>query len=245
MYIEKLTSKHFEKEIKNIDTIVIPVGSLEAHGMHCPIGTDIIVPARLCADLDAASGDALLIAPPVCYGYTPSLTAFPGTVSIPAETLLSLYTEIGKAFVRMGAKNIVFMNGHGGNIPMLTIACDRIADSGGYAMAISYWVTYSSDILKICSTQGHAGEDETSLVLAIDASLVDDMERKIHMRKSFNAPLSGPDMITYRLPGAMNGDSTAATIEKGEKLYALMLEKNLEYIRRLRDRDFTNPILAR
>lgn len=242
MYIDKLTSKQFAEQSKRIDTVVIPVGSLEAHGMHCPLGTDNIIPARLCADLEAAAGDTVLIAPPVNYGYTPSLTAFSGTVSMPAETLLSLYTEIGKSFVRMGAKNIVFMNGHGGNIPMLTIACDRIADSGGYAMAISYWLTYSSDILKICDTQGHAGEDETSLVLAVDASLVDDRERSIHMQKSFIAPLSGPDMISHRLPGAMNGDSKAATAEKGEKLYALILEKNLDYIRRLRERDFTNPI---
>lgn len=236
------TSKRYAELAGKIDTVIIPVGSLEAHGMHCPLGTDILIPERMCRDLEAASGGQFLIAPAVNYGYTPMLAGFPGTVSIPAETLITLYSEIGLGFVRWGAKHIVFMNGHGGNIPMLNIACDRIALAGGTAMAISWWTTYSADILKICATQGHAGEDETSVILAIDASLVDDSARGVHMAKAFNLPLAGPGQTKARYPNAMSGDSTAATKEKGEKLLAMMLKKNLDYIRRLRKGEYTDPI---
>ncbi len=242
MFAENITSARYAALSGSIDTVVIPTGSFEAHGMHCPLGTDNLIPGRMCGDLDAALGDKILIAPAINYGYTPNLAGFPGTVTIPAETLISLYAETGKCFVAWGAKHIVFMNGHGGNIPMLSIACDRIASAGGTAMTISWWATYSSEILGICETQGHAGEDETSVVLAIDASLVDDSARSVHMRKAFCLPLAGPGQTALRYPDAMNGDSRLATREKGEKLLAMSLEKNLEYIARLRRGDFTDPI---
>lgn len=242
MFAADLTSKRYAELSGKMDTVIVPVGSLEAHGMHCPLGTDIFIPERMCRDIEKACGSEVLIAPAVNYGYTPSLERFPGTVSLAAETLIGLYTGIGAAFVRWGARNIVFMNGHGGNIPMLTIACDNIAKAGGTAMTISWWATYSSPILEICSSQGHAGEDETSVILAIDASLVDDPERSIHMEKAFCLPLAGPDQTDARYPGAMNGDSTLASGEKGEKLLAMMLGKNLEYIGRLKKRQYTDPI---
>jgi creatinine amidohydrolase len=242
MYVSNLTSSRYAILSKSIDTVIIPVGSLEAHGMHCPLGTDNIIPERFCREIEAKLGDEVLIAPIVNYGYTPSLTVFSGTVSLPAETLISLYTEIGLSFVRWGAKNIVFMNGHGGNIALLTIAADRIAAAGGTCLTLSWWATFSADILKVCETQGHAGEDETSAVLAIDASLVDDSKRSIHMKKAFCLPLTGPTQISHRYPNGMSGDSTKASVEKGERLFALMLEKNLEYIGRLRKGEFTDSI---
>jgi creatinine amidohydrolase len=244
MYVHDLTTKRYAELAGTIDTVIIPTGSLEAHGQHCPLGTDIFIPERMCKDIEAAthgSGE-FLIAPAINYGYTPMLTSFPGTIHLPAETLISIYSEVAVGFVKWGAKNIVFMNGHGGNIPMLTVACDRVAIAGGSALAISWWATYAADILKICGTQGHAGEDETSVILAIDASLVDDASRSIHMQKAFTLPLTGPGQLAARYPAGMSGDSTAATKEKGEKLLEMMLKKNLDYIQRLRTGNFTDPI---
>ncbi len=245
MIARNISFLEFEEQITHKDTVVIPVGSFEAHGKHCPLGTDIIIPERLCADLDAAIGETILIAPPINYGYTPMLKDFPGTVHIPAELLISLYTEVGKCFLKWGAKNIVFMNGHGGNIPMLSVACDRLAEAGASAMVISWWATYSQQILEICSTQGHAGEDETSVILAIDAALVDNSHRTAHMKKAFSLPLTTPNQTAMRYPEAMNGDSTRATEEKGNKLLSMMLRKNIEYIERLRRKDLMVPIEAR
>lgn len=242
MYAQNLTTKRYAELAGRMDTVIVPVGSLEAHGQHCPLGTDIIIPERLCRDLESAAGGDFLIAPMVNYGYTPMLTGFHGTISVPAELLVSLYSEIGVQFVKWGARNIVYMNGHGGNIPSLTLACDRVAAAGGTAMAISWWATYSSEILGICDTQGHAGEDETSAVLAIDPGLVDDGARSVHMHKAFMSPLAGPGQTAARYPLGMSGDSTRATPEKGERLFAMMLRKNLEAIRRMRAGEFTDPI---
>ena len=242
MFAQSLTFPYFEEQIKKIDTIVIPTGSLEAHGRHCPLGTDILIPERLCKDLELAMGDRILIAPSINYGYSPLLRAFPGTIHLSAELLISIYSEVAKGFIRWGAKNIVFMNGHGGNIPMLSVACDRIAEAGGSAMVISWWATFSQEILGICSSQGHAGEDETSVMMAIDATLVDQKSRGSHVKKAFSLPLATPDQVAERYPDAMNGNSLLATKEKGERLLAMMLEKNIEYIDRLRRKDLLVPI---
>ncbi|GAB1432328.1 hypothetical protein MASR2M29_09530 [Spirochaetota bacterium] len=242
MYTALMNTEEFRKAISKIDTIIIPVGSHEAHGMHCPLGTDNLIPERLCADLEGQMADEVLTMPPVNYGYTPLLAAFSGTVCLKAETLVSLYSEIGCALAAWGAKNIIFMNGHGGNIAMLSIACDRIAEAGATAAAISWWATYSNEILKICSTQGHAGEDETSLVLAIDTSLVDPKGTKKHMKKGFVAPLAGPGLLKARFPDAMNGDAGLASKEKGQELFRMMLEKNMDFVMRIKKGQFTDDI---
>jgi creatinine amidohydrolase len=242
MFAQRLTFPQFKKAVEIIDTVIIPVGSFEAHGKHCPLGTDIFIPERLCSDLESEIGSEILIAPTINYGYTPMLAAFDGTISITAEILISLYTEVGMSFLKWGMKNIVFMNGHGGNIPMLSVACDRIAQAGGRAMVISWWATYSQDILTICASQGHAGEDETSVIYAIDATLVDDASRSVHLKKAFSLPLATSDQVELRYPDAMNGNAFLATKEKGKQLLAMMLKKNIEYIRRLRTGDILVPI---
>jgi creatinine amidohydrolase len=243
MLIGNLTTLHYKNIASKIDTVIIPTGSHEAHGMHCPLGTDNIIPDRMCQDLENTIGADILIAPAVNYGYVPMLAEFDGTITMPAETLISLYSEIGRGFVRWGAKYIVFMNGHGGNIPMLSVACDRIAEAGGTAMTISWWATYSRDILEVCESQGHAGEDETSAILGINPSLVDNSRLGRHNKKAFCLPLAGPGQVSTRYPRAMNGDAAKASREKGELLFDLLLKKNIEYITRLRKGDITDPIV--
>ena len=231
MYAAKFNTDEYKKIAKKITTMVIPVGSTEAHGRHCPLDTDNLIPERLMADLERKLGKEILIAPEVNYGYTPNLAAFPGTVTLRIETLIALYSEIALGYVKWGAKHIVFMNGHGGNVPALSAACDNVAAAGAYALTISYWLNYSKDILTVCSGQGHAGEDETSLVLALDPELVDMKKATAWNKKPLLAPMNGPDINAYRFPDAVTGDSRKATAEKGEKIFELVLKRNVEMIR--------------
>jgi creatinine amidohydrolase len=242
MYAERFNTDRYEELMRRTSLVIVPVGSHEAHGRHCPLGTDNMIPARLCADIEARMGDRVMIAPLVPYGYTPLLEAFPGTVSIRAEALIDIYTDIGLGLAKWGAKTIVFMNGHGGNIPMLGIACDRISKAGVVAAAISYWATFSRDILTVCETQGHAGEDETSLVLAIDETLVERSKERRHMKVSAISPIAGPGVLEARFPGACNGDPTKASADKGERLYRLLLERNVETLDRLARGDFAKDM---
>lgn len=242
MYLDRIRSGRYAEATRGVEAFIVPVGSFEAHGPHCPLGTDCMIPERLCADLEARMGDRIAVAPPIHYGYTPSLAAFPGTVTVAAETLISLYAEVGLGLAKWGAKRVVFMNGHGGNIAMLSVACDRIGAAGTVAAAISYWLHYSRDILGVCGTQGHAGEDETSLVLALDESLVEMGAARRHMRKGFLTPLSGPGTLESRFPEALNGDPGAASADKGRRLYELILERNVQAIERIIAGDYADDL---
>ncbi len=231
MYAGKLNTDEYQKTAKKIGTVVIPVGSTEAHGRHCPLDTDNIIPEQLLKDVDREMEKEILVAPAVNYGYTPNLAAFPGTVTLKMETLVALYTEVAAGYVKWGARHVVFMNGHGGNVPALSAACDNVAALGAYAMVISYWLNFSKDILTVCSGQGHAGEDETSLVLALEPSLVDMDKAAVWEKKPLIAPMNGPDINSYRFPDAVTGDARKATRDKGEELFRLLKDRNVAMIR--------------
>ncbi|MCL2549262.1 MAG: creatininase family protein [Symbiobacteriaceae bacterium] len=218
MYLAKLTSNGFKEALQQIDTIVLPVGSIEAHGPHCPISTDILIPERMAAELEGVLGDRLLIAPTIPYGYSPDLAYFPGTVHVSGETLAAYICDVASSWLKWGIKHVVLLNGHGGNIPALTLATDKLVSKGARVMTVSWWLHFSSTILEICESQGHAGEDETSLVLAIDASLVE-MEKATAYEKRSKGYFKVPDMVTYTFPEAMNGDARKATFAKGEAMY--------------------------
>jgi len=239
MYIASLTKETFLDASKKIDTVIIPIGSLEAHGSHCPLGTDIIVPERILSMVEKLFGQRIFIAPTVNYGYTPSLTHFPGTIHISGDTLFRYVSEIGEGWTKWGIKNIVLFNGHGGNIPSLSLAGNRIAVNGVKVMLINWWTTYAQEILTICDAQGHAGEDETSVVLAIDPNLVHMDKAGLHDRQPMTT-LFAEDMIQYSYPDALSGDATKATAEKGHAIYEKVVQSFCIMLERLWVNDLTD-----
>lgn len=240
MYIAKLTKETFREASTNIDTVIIPIGSLEAHGSHCPLSTDIIVPEKILSLVEERYGQRIFIAPTVNYGYTPSLAHFPGTIHISGDTLYRYVSEIGEGWATWGIKNIVLFNGHGGNIPALTLAGNRIAVNGVRVMLINWWMTYSKEILTICDAQGHAGEDETSVVLAIDPDLVHMEKAGVHDRQPMTS-LFSEDMIHYSYPDALSGDATKATAAKGHAIYEKVVQSFGVMLERLWKEDLTDP----
>ena len=239
MYIAHLNKETFREAAKTIDTVIIPIGSVEAHGSHCPLSTDIIVPEKMLAMVDQRYGQNVFIAPTVNYGYTPSLAHFQGTVHISGETLFHYVSEIGEGWRQWGAKHIILFNGHGGNIPALTLAANRIATAGTTVMLINWWMTYSADILTICDAQGHAGEDETSVVLALDSDLVDMTRAGVHDRQPMTS-LFAENIIEYSYPDAMSGDATKATAEKGKAIYDVVVSRFGTMLERLWTKDLTD-----
>lgn len=229
MYLANLNTDQFKEAVVHIDTVLIPIGSIEAHGRHCPLSTDKIIPERIADDLEKVLGDKLLIAPAIPYGYSPDLAYFPGTVHVSGETLAAYVTEVAASWLRWGIKNVVFLNGHGGNVSALTLAADKLVAKGAKVVIVNWWLHYAADILTICDSQGHAGEDETSTVLAIDADLVDMTKAGKHEKK-FIGTFKMPGQVTYTYPDAMNGDATKATAEKGEAIYKIVNTRIVELL---------------
>lgn len=92
MFLAHMNYREVEDYLKTSDTIIIPVGSLENHGLHLPLGTYFLIPDKIAQLLSERSG--LLIAPTVNYGATDDLTGFAGTVSIGMEGLIALLRTI-------------------------------------------------------------------------------------------------------------------------------------------------------
>lgn len=137
--------------------LVVPLGSVEQHGHHLPLGTDTSV---ACAAAEAAVAllDGALLAPALAYGASGEHEDFPGTVSIGTEALTGLLVEYGRSACRWAGRVLV-VNGHGGNLDALRAAVPVLRDEGRDVAWFS------------CGVPGgdaHAGRTETSLMLHVE-----------------------------------------------------------------------------
>jgi creatinine amidohydrolase len=190
--------------------LLVPLGSTEQHGPHLPTGTDTAVAAAVVDAAAAVVGDRLplVIAPAVTYGASGEHEHFPGTVSIGHEALALLLTELGRSASRWAGR-ILFVNGHGGNLPTVPEVVRSLrAESRDVA-----WLP--------CSRPGadpHAGAFETSLMLALHP---DDV-RAGEARPGATAPLAEllPAMreggVRAVSPSGVLGDPTTADADAGQ-----------------------------
>jgi creatinine amidohydrolase len=224
----------FEEMRQVTRTVIVPIGSLEEHGPHLPLGTDTfhaIEVARRVAELRP-----VLVAPPVFYGLCRSTREHAGTVSISANTLKALLLDLGREFHRQGMQNLLFLSGHAGGIHMAAIV-----DAGEGLLEglpeVRVAVVNILDLLRevltaqpeLVKTKGdaHAGEVETALMLATHPRFV-----------TGSAPAEWPTFPKYILvrdkkkfwPGGVWGDPAAATASQGEQILAAEAKRLSEVI---------------
>lgn len=234
MYIVNYTSDDFKTNLKKSDIVLIPVGMVEAHGHHMPLGTDIFSPRLLCSMIDERIGDKVWIAPEIPFGQSFDLSFYPGTFSVPSEVMAEYVYHIGKSMYKNGLKKLIFINGHGGNVTALGLASQRLVELGMDVMISNWWLDYSKEILTIAEGQGHAGEDETSTILYYNESLVQ-MDKATRNNKKPLLKINFRDRGRILYENAMSGDATLATKEKGEKIFRLLTDKLVEAILLIRE----------
>jgi creatinine amidohydrolase len=230
MYMANYTSDNFKANVSKSNLVVIPIGSLEAHGHHLPLGTDIFSPRLFCSKLEEKIGDEIWIAPEIPYGQSYDLTVYPGTIDVPSQVFAEYVYWVGKGMYENGMKKLILLNGHGGNNTALNLAAEMLEKIGMDVLVMNWWLDYSAEIKAITGAQGHAGEDETSAILYYDASLV----KMDKATKNLNKPLlrvkyKGSAKCCYR--DALSGDATKATYEQGEKIFASVLESMIRDIK--------------
>ena len=183
-----------------IDTVIVPVGTVEAHGIT-PLGTDVIIPEAM-AESVAPQVNAL-IAPAVPYGITRGLVGHPGTISIQPEVFQAYVGDLLRSLADIGFTKIVVLNGHGGQTDQLKdVIFDAHRETGAKTLLVDWW--YETDDIRnevLEREGGHAGADETACIVAIDPSLVKpdlyDEKMKTAYSKAFSAyPFPGT-IITY------------------------------------------------
>ena len=151
---------------RGANTVLLPVGTLEAHGISS-LGTDNEIPTRLSEAL--AERLNALVAPTIPYGVTAHLGALAGGTHIPAPAFTEYVVAVLAALAHQGVQNVVVMNGHGGNTEALKDATRRAHEETGLFVAVFNWWIEMKPIVEesLGAPGGHAGVDETAAMLAI------------------------------------------------------------------------------
>jgi creatinine amidohydrolase len=207
---------------------VLPVGAAaKEHGRHLPMNADWLLAEWLAQRL--AERLPVAVWPTLGYGYYPAFTDYPGSVSLRAVTFRALIEEIASSIFSAGAAALVIVNTGISTVAPLE-ALRAAADQAGRIALAHVWqgvgLCAAVNTLREEARGGHAGELETSVLLAIAPQQVD-MSRA---RPWLPPSLETPGVLTHRdsahpqySPDGIYGDPTRATRAKGEQLLVAML----------------------
>ncbi len=214
---QEMRRGEFEEAVKSDAVVIIPVGSIEQHGNHLPVNTDMnccFSVAKRAAEL--IDDFPVLVTPPVWSGYSPHHMKYPGTISLKYHTFINVLTEVATSVAAHGFKKIFFLNGHGGNVGAIASMRFKLMDEEHVPSCVGY--TYfnliAEEINSISESDydiGHAGEIETSLQLYLQPELVD---------KGANTWVPG-----------VHGDPTKGTYEKGKRLFDVAVDAVVRIVR--------------
>lgn len=165
--------------ISETSVVVVPVGSIEHHGPHLPLATDLIMASEVAAATVPraveAGVDAWLL-PPLAYTKSNEHAWAPGTMWVSDSTLMATLMDLGRSLQTLGARKVLFLNGHGGNVAPLGVALRELRIAYGLA-------TFTTGVSVPCGdgTEGpdehgmaiHGGFGETSMMLHLRPDLVD------------------------------------------------------------------------
>ena len=186
-----------------INTVILPVGTIEAHGVT-NLGTDVTIPVfiaeKIAEDLNA------IIAPPIYYGITRTLYSYPGSLTVSSPIFESYLTEIMLSLADKGLSRILVINGHGGHIDELKNAAMKVHREKKAKVAVIHWWLLCEELTKkfFGETGGHAGLDENAAVLGINKDLVKKRRYKkdmVYQHKSGIYSLPGPGSIIINKKG--------------------------------------------
>lgn len=176
--MEDLTSPRFARAVALAKGVcIIPLGIIEKHGPHLPLGSDLYESRE--AAFRAAQQEYAIVFPPYYFGQIYEARHQPGTMAYSNELVWKMLEETCDELSRNGLKKIVLVNGHGGNGSFLQYFCQsQLAKRKDYIVVLFQEgrdPVYGKEIasLKQAKLDGHAGEEETSMMTVINPSIVD------------------------------------------------------------------------
>jgi creatinine amidohydrolase len=240
-YFPYLTWKEIA-EMKNKENVVIiqPIGAIEQHGHHLPVAVDSAISlgvlGKALGQLDNSIPAYAL--PALYYGKSNEHFGFPGTITLSAQTLLSVIKEVALSIYHSGFRKLVLMNSHGGQPQIIEIAARDIHQENPDFQIFPFFTWRVPNIAKELLTPQeleygiHAGDAETSIMLAL---LPEQVKMNLAVKEyPQNLPQNSLLSMEGKLPFAwltkevsqtgVMGDATLATLEKGEKILASLAD---------------------
>jgi creatinine amidohydrolase len=235
---------------------IVPIATLEDHGHHLPIDTDLLLCTSVCELAASRAPDRAVLLPAISHGYSPHHMDFPGAITIAWRTLIDYGLDVCKSLTHHGFSRILIVNGHGSNTPFVDIIARLcVVETGALAAAVNYWaapgvreVAQSARESEPVGGMNHACEFETSLYLALRPDLVDMSQavRELAHRPSKNywtdlvagdGPLMMMEHWSQLSSSGVMGDPTKATAAKGRALLEAAANGIVEIVDELLARD--------
>jgi len=178
--LQEMSWLQAEEAFQRVDTAIVPVGTLHAHG-PIPIGIDARSVEVLADEVGKRTG--ALVLPVLAYGENDKMKHYPGTIAIDPESLRGVYTDICRSLYRNGIRRVIFLNGHGGNHEPL-LRAGRTARQLGMLVAIVGWGEIERALMPHLFTQGNFTSRfafaELGLAVAIDGVGIADVREGVY-----------------------------------------------------------------
>ena len=257
MFWETLTVDEFAQAREKCGGVcVVPIGCLEKHGNHLPLGTDILSAREVATR--AAEQEEVMIFPFLPFGGVCEVKHCLGTVALSMKLLLQMLEELCDELSRNGFKKILFLNGHGGNAPLLNAFIrSRLERPHDYAV-------YTANYFQLTNEQraefeklngepirieGHACIYETSTVMAFAPELVkmealSDNGKPLHRLDEFIDLDIGSSVGWYAdYPHQFAGEPEHSTPEKGAYLMECYVERTRKIFRAVKNTDLPDELV--
>lgn len=244
--ILEMTWEEVAEALKETDIVILPVGSVEQHGRHLPLGSDTLqgtdIAKMVIKKLDK-EGVKVVAAPTIQFGISHHHMKFPGSITLSSTTLMALIREICQSLYSHGFRKFVLLLSHGGNLPTLNLVANDLSVVMPDArfivpdwlpvMGAKYPDVLSSERPK---DEHHSGEGETARMIASTPKLVQldkakpfypDEKMDPYRKRPYpgSASLARGDIGMKEItPIGHMGNPLLATKETGEKLYEIIVE---------------------
>lgn len=211
MLWQNLKTSEFPEAVRKSNGVcVIPVGAMEKHGPHMPVGTDNIIADR--TTILAAEKEPVVIFPTFYFGQVQGLQHFDGSVCLSQKLVLEYFDEICREISRSGFKKILLLNSHGGNPAILQVICQQaLEQKRDYVVAwAESYCTYPQDLQKALAER----RGDFPYITDEDVAIVEDYfsEKRQAFHADFDEALlvhdADPTLVDMSRMGDEDGEST-------------------------------------
>ena len=229
--------------------LCLPMGAMEQHGPHLPLNTDCVIAEALTRRIVERWGDKhdLWQLPAMPVGLSREHAWAPGTLSLTVSGMTAYLRDLGREIVRaLPARNLLIVNGHGGNRGILEALTREISADFGLNIATLHLGAMMSPVADAGVPEIHAGRDETSVMLALAPELVrrerignlkappdGDAVRAAVLDPAATWPWSSGDPRIADL--GVIGDPAQASVEHGQAIAERVVEAAGAVLKQLRE----------
>jgi creatinine amidohydrolase len=227
--------------------VLLPIGSVEQHGRHLPVGTDTMLAHSVALAAAERLAGRVIVLPPPWYGFSAHHMRFAGTVTLGAGTMMRLVEDIAASVIAHGFRRLLIVNGHGGNTGVVDVVAAELGRrfyGKARVAGLTYFQLARAAIAELRSSRaggmGHACEFETAMMQHVRPELVGIEVAAV------TYPDPGSDYLTTDLLGSSAvrtyhdfgdlsptgtlGDPLHATPEKGARFHEAVVAELVRFI---------------